>query len=125
MTEYLLLYQGGDPDWMTNATPAELQAVMEQWGAWFKELETSGNLRNPGAALKSDTATLRKRGADIVTDTTLPEVKELIGGFSVIQAESLDHATELAKGCPFLRNNPDGRVLVRRVMTAEEYTRGS
>ena len=36
----------------------------------------------------------------------MSEVKELIGGYSVIQAASLAEATELAKGAPFLQNNP-------------------
>jgi len=45
----------------------------------------------------------------------MPEVKELIGGFSLIQAETLEEATELAKGSPFLTNNADGVVHVRPV----------
>jgi hypothetical protein len=43
-------------------------------------------------------------------------VKELIGGFSIIAAESLEQAAELAKGSPFLRNNPTGTVVVRPIL---------
>ena len=50
------------------------------------------------------------------TDQSLPEVKELIGGYSVVAADSLDAATELAKGCPFLANNPDGTIVVRPII---------
>ncbi len=119
MKEFLLIYQGGDCSWMETWSPEKQQEVMAQWGAWFKELEASGNLRNPGAALTPEGSILTRNGGDIVTDSTMPEVKELIGGFSVIQAESLESATELAKGSPFLANNPDGSVLVRSVFAPE------
>jgi hypothetical protein len=46
----------------------------------------------------------------------MSEVKELIGGYSVIQARSLAEATELAKGAPFLQNNPRGQVVVRPIL---------
>ena len=45
------------------------------------------------------------------------EVKELIGGYSVLQAASLEEATELAKGSPFLKNNAQGRIVVRPVIS--------
>jgi len=116
MNDYLLLYEGGDTSWMENATQEEMDGVMAQWGAWFQELEASGNLRNPGSALSPGGAIVANTGDTIATDMTLPEVKELIGGFSVVAAESLEAATEVAKGCPFLNNNPTGTVLVRPVL---------
>lgn len=118
MNDFLLIYQGGDPHWMERSAE-EIEAVMQQWGQWFKELEASGSLRNPGAALAPDGIALRSNGDGIVTDTAMAEVKELIGGYSVIQADSLEAAAELAKGSPFLTNNPDGRVLVRPVLSPE------
>jgi hypothetical protein len=51
----------------------------------------------------------------IQTDSAMSEVKELIGGYSVIAAKSLTEAAELAKGSPFLRNNPQGRLHVRPI----------
>lgn len=117
MTDFMLIYVGGDHEW--NERPkAEIEAMMQQWGAWFRELEASGNLRNPGAPLAPGGASLRKNGSGIATDTTLPEVKELVGGYSIVQAESLEEAIELAKGCPFLKNNADGRLEVRPVMSS-------
>jgi hypothetical protein len=119
MSDFLLIYEGGDPNWMENRTPEEISTVMDQWGAWFKQLESSGHLRNGGAALAPGGAILTANGAGIRTDKTLPEVKELIGGFSIIAAESLDEAAELAKGSPFLSNNPQGSVLVRPILQME------
>jgi hypothetical protein len=119
MADFLLIYEGGDSEWMKNSSPEQIQAAMQEWGAWFKELEASGNLRNPGAALAPGGAVLTRNGAGIKTDTALSEVKELIGGYSVIHAETLAEATELAKGSPFLRNNPGGNILVRPILEME------
>lgn len=115
MAEYVLLYRSGDTGW-AQRKPQEIQDMMAQWNAWFKELELGGHLRNPGAALAPGGAVVRKNGGGFATDTTLSEVKELVGGYSVIQAGSLEEATRLAQGSPFLRNNPDGDILVRPVM---------
>ena len=97
MTDYLLVYEGGDPQWMKNWSQDKQRSVMEEWNAWFKQLESSGTLRNPGAALTPGGAVVSKNGDALVTDTSLPEAKELIGGYSVIQAGSLEEATEIAK----------------------------
>ena len=116
MTDFLLIFQGGDPKWMERATPAEQKATMEAWNNWFKQLEQSGHLRNPGAALAPGGAVLRKNGKGIQTDSAAAEVKELIGGYSVIAAATLEEAAELAKGSPFLHNNPQGQVVVRPIL---------
>ena len=116
MNDYLLVFQNGDPSWSEGKSPEQLQQAMQAWTDWFKRLEASGNLRNPGAALGRGGAVLTRNGQGFHTDTTMSEVKELIGGYSVIQAKSVEEASRLAEGSPFLQNNPKGRVLVRPVM---------
>jgi len=110
MSDYLVMYEGGDKGWMKRP-PKEFQKAMEEWGAWFKELESKGVLRNPGSALAPGGAVITRNGKGFVTDTTMAEVKELIGGFTIIHAE----AAEIAQGSPFLRNNPGGRIRVQPV----------
>ena len=116
MTDFLLIFQNGDPNWMEGKSPEEIQGRLQAWAEWFKQLEQSGNLRNPGAALVRGGAVLTRNGSGFHTDTSMSEVKELIGGYSVIQAASLAEATDLAKGAPFLHNNPRGQVLVRPIL---------
>lgn len=115
MADFLLVYQGGNPSWRERPA-AEIEAAMQAWGQWFKQLESTGNLRNPGAPLGPGGVVLRANGRGIQTDTAMAEVKELIGGYTIIAAASLEEAAELAKGSPFLRNNPDGSVQVRPIM---------
>jgi hypothetical protein len=114
MSDYLVMYEGGDKSWMKRP-PKEFQKVMEEWGAWFKDLESKGVLRNPGSALAPGGAVITRNGKGFVTDTTMAEVKELIGGFTIIHAESVEKAAEIAQGSPFLRNNPGGRIRVQPV----------
>ena len=116
MTDFLLIFEGGDKEWMETATPEQMQEHMAEWGAWFKQLESTGNLRNPGAPLSNDGSILSRNGDGIATDTTMSEVKELIGGYSILSAESLEQATELAKGAPFLASVDGGRVHVRPIL---------
>ena len=116
MTDFLLIFEGGDKTWMDTATPEQMQEVMQEWGAWFKQLESTGNLRNPGAPLGNDGAILSRNGSGIATDTTMSEVKELIGGYTILAAESLEAATELAKGSSFLASADGGRVHVRPIL---------
>jgi hypothetical protein len=114
MADYLILYEGGDGNWQ-NRPAEEVQKAMEQWGAWFKRLEADGVLRNPGAALSRGGAVVKRNGTGFVTDTNMAEVKELIGGFTVIAAPSLEQAAKIAEGSPFLGNNPQGRIRVQPV----------
>jgi hypothetical protein len=114
MGDYLVMYEGSSGDW-TKRSPKEIQATMEEWGAWFKQLEAKGVLRNPGSALAPGGAVITRNGKGFVTDTTMAEVKELIGGFTILRADSVEKAAEIAQGSPFLRNNPNGRIRVQPV----------
>ena len=116
MTDFLLIFQNGDPNWMKDKTAEEIQRRMQAWNDWFKQLEKSGHLRNPGAALVQGGAVVTRNGHGFHTDTSMSEVKELVGGYSIVQAASVAEAAELAKGAPFLENNPNGRVVVRPIL---------
>jgi hypothetical protein len=115
VADFLVIYQGGNPSWRERPA-AEIEAAMQAWGLWFKQLEATGNLRNPGAPLAPNGVVLRTNGQGIETDTSMAEVKELIGGYTILAADSLEQAAELAKGTPFLRNNPTGTVHVRPIL---------
>jgi hypothetical protein len=49
----------------------------------------------------------------VVTDGPFMESKEVVGGFSIVQADTVDAAAQLAKGCPGLQVG--GTVEVRRL----------
>ncbi len=70
---------------------AEVSAWYEKWGATGR-LEAGSQLQGP------ETARTIRSGA--VTDGPFMETKEVLGGYSVIEADTLDEAVEIAKTWP-------------------------
>ena len=93
-----------------SMTPEDYQKEIELHGKWIEEL---GDRYHSGEALEEDTKIIKGKEL-MVTDGPFIESKELVGGFYILMAESLEEATELAKGCPTLRLG--GTVEVRPVM---------
>jgi hypothetical protein len=94
MANYLLLYHGGG-----RPESADEQAkVMAAWGEWIGRLGpglVDGGNPTSQAKTVDGRGTVSATGGDVVT------------GYSIISADSLDAALELAKGCPiFLGPNP-------------------
>ena len=111
MSEFTFLYRGRAD---TTGSPEQRQQHISKWAAWFKELGTGGHLKEIGHPL--DPAGMVARGSrKIVTDGPFAEAKDIVGGFSVVEAENLAHALELAKGCPILE--VEGSVEVRPIQT--------
>ena len=101
MKEYMFIYKGGDPKWMQTASAEEKQAVMAQWGAWLEKLGQKGQLVTGGSPLEYTGKRVKKDG--VVTDIAASEVKELVSGYSIVKAESAEHAAMLARDCPIFR----------------------
>ncbi len=91
MGSYLLAYRGGK----VAVTGAEREAQMAAWGAWFERLgEAVLDIGSPFA-----------QSASIATDGTISEgARSGLGGYSVLEADSLAAATALAGDCPILGN---------------------
>ena len=90
MAKFVFIYTGGT----MPETPGEGQEVMQAWSTWLGGLGSSViEMGNPFGASASVTASgVRDGGASRA------------GGYSVIDADSLDDATKKADGCPALQN---------------------
>lgn len=108
MSEFLYLYRGGQ----RGRTPEQSEQIMQKWLAWMKELTTSGNLKDPGQPLEGEGKVVADKST--ITDGPFAEAKDLVGGFTLVEAETLARAAELARGCPILEVG--GSVEVRPVM---------
>ncbi len=47
---------------------------------------------------------IMSKGGQVVTDGPYTEGKEIVGGYIVVTAASVDEAVELAHGCPIFDN---------------------
>jgi hypothetical protein len=81
-------------------TPDEMQQHMQKWGNWIREALQKGWMADPGDALTPEGRVVNAK--KVVTDGPFVESKECVGGFSIVEAPSIDAAAELAKGCPGL-----------------------
>ena len=90
MAKYVFAYHGGS---MAETEEAQ-QAAMAAWGAWFGELGAA--IVDAGAPV-SVTRTVGSDGSASDGGGANP-----LSGYSVIEAASIDDATEKAKGCPVL-----------------------
>ena len=107
-SEYLLVFR--NTGWHKDLSSKEIQQNIARFTEWFERLNNAGLFKD-GGPLGRDGKTLAGRNA--VTDGPFAESKEVVGGFSIIQAETLSAAAKHAKGCPGLLNG--GKVEVRRL----------
>ena len=110
MSEFVYLYRGGESE---AHRPSKCSRPMQKWMAWFKELGEKGHIKDPGHPLEN-----ARQGGEgqqkTVTDGPFAEAKDVVGGYTLIQARDLDQAVELSKGCPIFEG--EGAVEVRPVM---------
>src|SRR4029077_17057903 len=109
MSEFLYLYRGGE----AARSPERMQEMMQKWLAWMKELGQKGHIKDQGHPLER-TGKLVKGTHKTVTDGPYAETKDIVGGYTLIEAKELEQAVELSKGCPILEVG--GLVEVRPIM---------
>ena len=89
MATYVLVYKGGG----MPATEAEQQQVMQAWERWFGGLGQAvvdgGNPFGPSKSVAAD-GSVKDGGPSGLT------------GYSILKADDLAKAADMAKGCPVL-----------------------
>ena len=110
MAKFLFIYRGGKD--MSEYSPEEMQQSMQRWMDWIQGGMAAGWLIDGGDAL--DHAGQVVHPDLSVTDGPFAESKELVGGYSMVEAADLTAASELAKTCPM--PGAGGTVEVRQLM---------
>ena len=94
MAKFMFLQRGGC-DARPEMTPEQMEEGMKAWMDWMKSGTEAGWLLDPGSPLGGDGAVVQ---ADLtVTDGPFAESKELVGGYTIVEAADLAAACELAK----------------------------
>ncbi|MGE5402982.1 MAG: YciI family protein [Ignavibacteriales bacterium] len=97
MKEFVMLFRQPSFD-TNNMSPQELQVIGKKWQDWAGNLASQGKIANNGMRLALDGKVLKAGG--VVTDGPFVEIKEMLGSFIVVNADSLEDAVTLAHGCP-------------------------
>jgi hypothetical protein len=113
---YVMIIAGEEDGWFDEAVSSGL---MDEVNAWWEKWFAAGKIVQGGAELQpSSKAKTVSRGADgqpTVTDGPYLELKEVVGGFIILQGEDIDDAIAVASGWPGIARLGD-RVEVRPVM---------
>jgi hypothetical protein len=116
--QYMLLIYSPPGDW--SSVPAdEQQRIMQAYGAFTEELQASGKMVAGDALQPTSTATsIRVRdGETMTTDGPFAETKEVLGGYYLIDVDTLDEALDWAAKIPGAQW---GTIEVRPVVTDYE-----
>ncbi len=98
MPKYLCLQRslpGGEQEGGTPS-PAQMQAMYGKFNEWREKFQS--NLTDMGGRLGAG----RLVTPQPPPDGPLVEVKELVGGYMIVTATSIEEAIEVARGCPGL-----------------------
>lgn len=99
-SEYMLLFRGAC--WDKGLSPEEAQRLMNQVMAWFEGLKERGIVK-AGQPLGPEGRTVSgSKGRTAVSDGPFAESKEAVGGYLLLQADSLDEVVAIAKSNPTL-----------------------
>jgi len=110
MPKYLLVYHNAPYD-MSSIAPEQMQEAMKLWNSWIGEGMQRGWMVDGGDGLLPDGRVIDSN--KVVTDGPLAETKEIVGGYSIVQADTYEQAVQCAMGCPILAEG--GRVEVRQL----------
>lgn len=115
MKKYMLIFIGPTYEEL-GISPEQLQERMGRWFAWTEKLSQQGILQG-GEALHAEAK--RVSGSDrVVTDGPFVESKELVGGYFVVNADSVESAIEIAQDFPDY--DLQGGVEIREVMNFDQ-----
>jgi hypothetical protein len=110
MDEFILIFR--HEDGKTVASPEQIQIWMKQTMDWIGGIAAQ-NKFSGGNGLPFDDARVVHYN-NVVTNGPFGDIKETIGGYIIVKADSVEEAVEFAKGCPVLQG--DGNTVeVRKI----------
>jgi hypothetical protein len=110
MGRYALLLSGSDLDKRTG-NPELAPKMYERYTRWLREIHERGRKAEPHKLRDQAGVRLSIRGGQVVEGPFM-ETKEAVGGLILLEADSLEEAVEIARGCPVLELQ-NGTVEVR------------
>jgi hypothetical protein len=110
MPKFLFVYRS-EPFDMSKVSPEDMQKSMDRWTKWIGQGFAEGWLVDAGDALMPEGRLVDRNR--VVTDGPFVESKEIVGGYSVVQADSFEAAINHARSCPNIAEG--GSVEIRQL----------
>lgn len=113
--QYLILAAESEEDFAQRTNKAAFEAYMEPWMVYSRKLQEAGVMHGGKALEGPHTATTvrLRNGSREVHDGPFADAKEQLGGYFIVNCESLDEAKKWASECPAAKT---GHVEVRKIM---------
>lgn len=110
MEEFILIFRHEDGHKV--ASPEQIQAWMKQTMDWIGGIAAQNKFSGGNGLPFEDSRVVRPN--NVVTNGPFGEIKETIGGYIIVKADSVDEAVDFAKGCPVLQGEGNS-VEVRKI----------
>jgi hypothetical protein len=120
MPTFMLIAGGADVD-KRAGNPKLAPVMLERYMAWIQGLRESGRFVSSYKLHDQTGRRLTIRGGEVI-DGPFIESKDAIGGIFIVEAVSLDEATEIARSCPNL-DLQNGSMEVRVIEVARPDAR--
>jgi hypothetical protein len=114
MDEFMLIFR--HEDGTKVASPEQIQIWMKQTMDWIGGIAAQ-NKFSAGVGLPMDESRVVWHN-NVVTNGPFGDIKETIGGYIVVRADSIEEAVEFAKGSPVLQG-PGNSVEVRKLVKTD------
>jgi hypothetical protein len=114
MNEYILIFR--HEDGQKVASPEQLQAWMKETIDWIAGITAQGKFSG-GNGLPFEGGKVVDHN-NLVTDGPFGEIKERVGGYIIVKADSVEEAVGFAKGCPVLQGEGN-TVEVRKITSGD------
>jgi len=97
------------------ASPEQIQVWMKQTMDWIGGIAAQNKfVLGNGLPFADAKVVTTKNGQPLVTNGPFGDIKETLGGYIIVKAESVDEAVEFAKGSPVLQGEGNS-VEVRKI----------
>lgn len=103
MKKFVFVYYGKVTH--EDISKEQMKSVMDKWMAWFGTFKDK--MVDGGNPFATGSKSVTAKGIE-----TIPADMWPAKGYTIINAEDMDEATKIAKGCPALKDDSEGAVRV-------------
>ncbi|HET7737003.1 MAG TPA: YciI family protein [Tepidiformaceae bacterium] len=121
-----MIIRKADAETEAELSPVADEALLEAMGKYHEDLANAGALLD-GAGLQPSSKGARVKfsgGRPSVIDGPFAEAKELIAGYTIIQARSKEEAIEWVRRWPPLDGNGEVEIEIRQLYEMDDFGTG-